>query len=78
VCHQLGLSAGYDLTPLWRLDGLYIQDLSRGGRFFSPRLTWSAREDLDITLFAFLFSGNAVSEFGLRRNLYALQAEFYF
>ncbi len=78
VRHQLGLSAGYDLTPLWRLDGLYIQDLSKGSRFFSPKLTWSAMENVDISLFAFLFSGNTTSEFGLRKNLYALQAEVYF
>jgi len=78
VRHQLALSAGYDLTALWRLDGLYIQDLSRGGYFFSPRLTWSASENIDLSLFLFLFSGNTRSEFGQRKNLYALQAEVYF
>ncbi len=78
VRHQLGLSAGYDLTPLWRLEGIYIQDLSKGSRFFSPSLTWSVEENVDISLFAFLFSGGSTSEFGLRSNLYALQIEVYF
>jgi len=76
--HAAAFSAGYDITPLWRLDGTVIWDASDNSRFFLPNLTWSASENLDISLFALLFGGKQVSEFGRRNNLYALQAEIYF
>lgn len=76
--HSVGVSAGYDLTPLWRLDGTVIWDASDNSRFFLPNLTWSASENIDISAFALLFGGDAASEFGRRENLYALQAEVYF
>jgi len=76
--HEIGFSAGYDLTPLWRLDGTVIWDASAGSRFFLPNLTWSATENIDIGAFALLFGGKSTSEFGRRENTYALQAEVYF
>ncbi len=78
VRHQIGFSAGYDLTPLWRLDGVVIADAVKGSVFVSPRLGWSVMEDVQLTGFALLFGGHADSEFGDRANIYALQLEAYF
>ncbi len=76
--HFLGLSAGYDLTPLWRLDGLAIWDLVGQSAFLSPQLTWSATADIDVTLFAQLFLGDASSEFGGLEDAYFLRFELFF
>jgi len=76
--HTVGAVAGYDLTPLWRLEGMLIWEASNGSRFFLPKLTWSASEDVDVTAFALLFGGGQASEFGRRENTYALQADVYF
>ena len=76
--HFLGLSAGYDLTPLWRLDGLAIWDLVGRSAFLSPRLTWSAAADIDVSLFAQLFVGEGGSEFGAFEDAYFLRVELFF
>jgi len=76
--HAIALSAGYDITPLWRLAGTVIWDASDNSQFFLPSLSWSAAENIDVSLFALLFDGKQESEFGRRENLYALQAEVYF
>lgn len=76
--HLFGFSAGYDLTPLWRLDGLLILDADQGGRFFAPQITWSARANVDVIAFAQLSAGNAGSDFAARANTYILQLDVYF
>jgi hypothetical protein len=76
--HFLGLSAGYDLTPLWRLDGLMIWDLTGRSLFLSPQLSWSAAANLDVSLFAQLFAGGAGSEFGAFENAFFLRLELFF
>jgi len=76
--HQAGFSIGYDISPLWRITGTFIWDASGGSRFFLPRLSWSASDNVDISAFALLFGGNRTSEFGRRGNTAALQADVYF
>jgi hypothetical protein len=76
--HQLGLSASYDLTPLWNLKGAFIIDLEEGSRFFAPTLTWSVTSNIDLTATVQLFGGTAGSEFGDRHNLYLMQLEAFF
>lgn len=76
--HQLGLAAGYDLTPLWRLDGLAIVDLVEGSYFLAPRLAWSATRSVTLTLGAQLFGGVTGSEFGDRAQVYLAQFELFF
>ncbi|MEE8544812.1 MAG: hypothetical protein V3T29_03275 [Alphaproteobacteria bacterium] len=76
--HFLGLSAGYDLTPLWRLDGLVIWDLTGSSLFFSPQLTWSASAAIDVSLFAQVFAGDRTSEFGAFENAIFLRLELFF
>jgi len=74
----LGVSAGYDLTPLWRLDGLAIWDLEGQSAFFSPQLTWSVAADIDVTLISQFFLGDAGSEFGDLEDAYFLRFELFF
>jgi len=78
VRHQFGFSAGYDLTPLWRVDGLVIADMVKGSAFISPKLSWSVMENVQLSWFMLLFGGHPGSEFGDRANIYAMQLEAYF
>ena len=76
--HFLGFSAGYDLTPLWRIDGLTIWDVTGGSLFVSPRLTWSAAANIEVSAFAQLFTGGRRSEFGTAHDAYLLRLEWFF
>lgn len=77
--HQLfGLSAGYDLTPLWRAEMLAMADMERPGWFVAPALRWSMTANADLTLLAQLPGGDAASEFGPMAALYALRLDWYF
>ena len=76
--HFLGVSAGYDLTPLWRLDGLMIWDVEGESLFLSPRVTWSAAANIEVSAFAQLFSGGSESEFGAAHDAFLLRLEWFF
>jgi len=76
--HLLGGMLGYDLTPLWRIDLLLIADLHQSGWFIAPSITWSARENVDISFFAQFPQGNGASEFAEFEPLYAVRADWYF
>ncbi|TLS67355.1 hypothetical protein FEF65_07980 [Mariprofundus erugo] len=76
--HLLGTMAGYDLTPLLRLDLLLINDLQQASWFASPSLTWSVVENVDLKLFSQLPGGRGAGEFGLLKALYALRIDWYF
>jgi len=78
VRHLAGFSAGYDLTPLLRLDVTTILDMVKGSSFVAPKLTYSLAQNLELSGFAYLFSGHAGSEFGPRTNLYIAQFDAYF
>lgn len=75
--HLLGAMAGYDLTPLWRLDMLLLTELEQNSWFVAPRLTWSARENLDVTWIGQWPTGNS-GEFAAFNRLLAMQLEWYF
>lgn len=74
----LGSMAGYDLTPLLRLELLVINDLQQASWFVAPALTWSMVENVDLKAFAQLPGGRAGGEFGLLKELYALRLDWYF
>jgi len=74
----LGFMAGYDLTPLWRLDLLLLADTSAPSVFFMPQLTWSAANNIDIGLFAQLPAGTQTGEFARFDELLALRMDWYF
>ncbi len=74
----LGLYASYDLTPLLKWTNWLAINLDDHSRYFSPRLTWSARSDLDLSLGLQSFDGRPGSEFRLRKDLVYAQAQWYF
>jgi len=78
VKHLAGLSAGYDLTPLLRLEASTILDVVKGSSFVAPKLTCSLARNLELSVFGYIFAGPAGSEFGARTNLYVAQFDAYF
>jgi hypothetical protein len=76
--HLLGGMLGYDLASLWRFDLLLITDLKQYSWFVAPSLTWSAAENIDISLFAQLPQGDTGSEFARFEPLYAIRTDWYF
>ena len=78
VRHLVALAAGYDVTPLIRLEISGIADAVKGSVFIAPRLTWSLAEDWDLSAFVLAFGGHRNSEFGDRANVYAAQLDVYF
>lgn len=66
----------YQFHPLWHLAGYLSVDLERGGVFVGPRLSWNARQDLDIEAGAML--SNDRGEFGLAKNSFFLTTSWYF
>lgn len=76
--HQLGLLAGYDLTPLWRLDLLLLNDMEHPSLFFAPRLKWSAAANMNLTFLLQWPGGTARGEFARLNSLAAVQLDWYF
>jgi len=54
----------YDLTPLWRISIFVIRNMDDSSQITSPTLNWSAATNLDLTVTAFISSGNSLSEWG--------------
>ncbi|RMH61777.1 MAG: hypothetical protein D6678_02765 [Zetaproteobacteria bacterium] len=73
---QLGALAGYDLTPLWRLDLMVLADLEQTGLFFAPRLRWSFKENVDIELLGQWPGGRGA--YAAFSPTTALQLKYYF
>lgn len=76
--HLLALALGYDLTPLVRFDALALMDVAKWGVYWSPKITWSVQENLDLTFFAQFPNGKEGSEFGWMHTLIAAQVNKYF
>ncbi len=76
--HQLlGMHAGYDLTPLWRLEAIVIQDLERRSRAVMPSLQYSPEEDMEIQGSVQWFTG-ARGEFAAMNSIAFLRLQYYF
>ena len=76
--NYVGVDVGYDLTPLTRFENLLIFSLSDGSRFYSPYLTSSFRENMDLTLGMQSFSGDGGDEYGDSENIIYTQFTFFF
>ncbi|MDO8427418.1 MAG: hypothetical protein Q7T24_07880 [Deltaproteobacteria bacterium] len=74
----IGAGAGYDITPLLRLDGLAVFDLDDKSGFLSPSLRYNILEDLDLSAGIQLFTGKAMSEYGGASDLYYAELKLYF
>ncbi len=55
-----------------------IWDVAGGSLFVSPRLTWSAAANIEVSAFAQLFSGGSESEFGAAHDAFLLRLEWFF
>jgi hypothetical protein len=74
----LGMLAGYDLTPLWRTELVWLVDLEKPSMFIAPSLRWSTSDNMDATIFSQLPTGTAGSEFAGLNDLFAIKFEYYF
>lgn len=73
-----GFSAGTDLTPLWRLDGLVLADLEKHSYALAPALTWSAAEDIEAVFALQFFAGDPASEYGDGEHILFTRIEVFF
>ncbi len=76
--HYFGLLASYDISPVVRWSNWLAVNLNDDSRYFSPRVSWSVRSDLDLTLGAQQYLGKHGTEFGLRNSLVFVQAQWFF
>jgi len=77
--NQTGFELGYDLTPLLRLDLLWIHDWEGPSEALFPLLTWSARQDLELSLGAQFFAGGQrKGNYGGLEPLFFARVDLYF
>lgn len=74
----LGMLAGYDLTPLWRAELVWLVDLEKTSMFIAPSVRWSVSDNIDATAFTQLPMGVAGAAFSDLNNLFAINLEYYF
>lgn len=74
----LGVSAGYEFTPLMKGGIHLLGNMDDGSRFVAPTFTWSLTENLALLLGAQFFSGKASSEYGRGQDLYHAQLQRFF
>jgi len=73
-----GMLAGYDMTPLWRTELIWLFDLEKTSMFMVPSVRWSASDNMDAVMFAQLPTGGGTAEFSSLNNLFVIKLEYYF
>jgi len=77
--NQTGFELGYDLTPLVRLDLLWIHDWEGPSEAFFPVVTWSALQNTELSLGAQVFGGrDGAGNYGGLEPLYFARLDVYF
>jgi hypothetical protein len=77
--HQTGVMFGYDLTPLVRFDFACLYDWSGPSTAIVPSLTWSALDNLELSISGQLFYGpDGRSDYGSESPLLILRGDLYF
>jgi len=74
----VALRAGYEITPLLKLNADLVANLGDRSRYLSPSVSYSIKADLDWVLGAQLFHGRAGSEYAAFRNLLFTQVQWFF
>ncbi len=74
----VGALVGYDISPLWKLQNYYIQNLDDGSEFLYLRLIVSATDNIEWAVGTQLFNGNSGSEYGTFENNVTLQMQWFF
>ncbi len=54
------------------------RNLDDGSRYVSPRLVWSASDNVELSIGALLFSGPPSTEYSRLRDLWYAQAQWFF
>ena len=73
-----GLYTRYEFTPLLKWESWLASNLDDRSTYFSPRITYSVRENLDLAIGAQLHAGRRGTEFGERRNLRFAWLQWFF
>jgi hypothetical protein len=76
--HYLGGYAGYEITPLLKIQGYVVVNLDDGSRFLSPVFTYSVKANLDWAIGTQFFMGSPSSEYGHFHNVYYTQVQWFF
>lgn len=74
----LGLHAGYEITPLLKLNTDLVLNLDDRSRFVAPGITWSIRTNLDGSFAVRWFSGAAGSEYAPPPDAAYLSLQWFF
>ena len=78
ACHYVGLYAGYDLTPLLRLNSYAIINLDDNSVFFYPNVVYSVITNVDLTVGVQYFHGSTGTEYGTFHDVYYAQLQWFF
>jgi hypothetical protein len=77
--NQTGFMLGYDLTPLLRLDVLWIHDWEGPSDAIAPTLTWNATSDLDLAVGVQVFAGrDGEGNYGGQDPIFFFRGDLYF
>lgn len=76
--HAVGLSLGYELTPLLKLQGLWLRNAGDGSQLIAPGFSWSLSENAVLSAGLQRFSGAARSEYGPGGRLAFVRYQRYF
>lgn len=74
----LGISAGYDFTPLLKGSAYLLSNLKDGSRMFYPALSYSITGDTELTGGVQWFRGSASSEYGRAGRVVFMRLQQYF
>ena len=74
----VGALVGYDISPIWKLENYYIQNLDDSSDFLYLRLIVSATDNIELAAGTQLFNGSTGSEYGTFEDNVTLQLQWYF
>ena|SRR3990167_586199 len=74
----LGVHAGYEITPLLKLNTEFVVNLDDRSRFFAPGITYSIRTNLDGSFGLRRFSGATGSEYSRPPSAVYLSLQWFF
>lgn len=68
----------YDLHPLLHISGFVIHNPDDGSSAYVPSATWSAFENIDISFFGLIFTGDALTEYGSYGTSFFIRGKYSF
>ncbi|MCW5660016.1 MAG: hypothetical protein KIT60_20130 [Burkholderiaceae bacterium] len=76
--HYAGLRTSYEITPLLKLIGEFVANLDDSSRYIGPRLAWSWRPNVELSVGLQRFGGRAGSELARFPDVTYAQLQWYF